>query len=71
MSQDSIEMVSDEKEINAESADEGQFQSLYKILIISRQVELLYLAHRLPKSKIRNGLDSVKTLKENINSKFS
>ena len=71
MSQDSIEMVSDEDEINAESADESGFRSLHKNTIISRRVELLYFAHKLLKSKIINGLNSVKTLNENINSKFS
>ena len=30
MSQDGIEMVSDEEEINAESADKSEFQSSYK-----------------------------------------
>ena len=30
MSQDGIEMVSDEEEINAELADEGEFRSFYK-----------------------------------------
>ena len=71
MSQDGTEMASNKEEINAESADEGEFQSLYQILIISRQVELLYFAHKLPKSKIINCLNSVKTLNENINSTFS
>ena len=30
MSEHGVEMVSDEEEINAESADEGKLQSLYK-----------------------------------------
>ena len=34
MSQDDIEMVSDEEQINAESADEGELRSLYENIML-------------------------------------
>ena len=42
MSQDNIEMVSDEEQINAESADEGELRSLYENIMLLLTLSLVH-----------------------------